>query len=351
MNGWDMNNWDSLQYFLATAREGSLTSAAQTLGVSNSTIAHRISTLENKLGSRLFEHTVSGLVVTQAGLDMIQTARRVKKEMALLDRQILSRDMTMDGLLRISAPSTSVTAFLMPHIASFIEKHPEVEVDILSSDILASSDNTDADIAIRSVSKPPEELIGKCLAPVTKAVYASSNYLAKHLCTARTIRDSSDHRWVWWGSAGASPLWISKHFPSARPGCRVDTHQALVQAVKHGIGIGELYCKLGDADADLHRLYPFETNQDTSLWALYHHDLIHTARVRTFCLHMVESFAHEQLLASGNERSQPLPGNDYTGRLNLALYPATTPPSDEDKPEDVDEEEDEDENEYASESR
>ena len=298
-----MNDWDDLRYFLATARNGSLTRAAQTLGVNHSTVSRRISAFEDKLGARLFDRSVSGFVVTQAGQEMMQTAQRVEEEIALLDRQILSRDMTMKGRLRIATPAALIATFLMPHIASFAQKHPGVEIDILSSDTLVNLHNHEADVAIRSISTPSESLVGRRLTPVAKAIYASSSYLEQHQCCAQTIRDDANHRWIWLTRAGASPSWLSNHFPSARPGCRVDTLLALIQAVKNGLGIGELHCRFGDADPDLHRLYPFETALDTDFWVLYHPDLRHTARVRAFTSHIAEAFARERHLYAGKETS------------------------------------------------
>ncbi len=294
-----MNDWDELRYFLATARQGSLTRAAQTLGVNHSTVSRRITAFESKLGTRLFDRSVSGFVVTQAGQEMMPTAERIEKEIALLDRQILSRDMTMTGPLRIATPPALIATFLMPHIASFTEQHPRVEIDILSSDALVNMHNHEADIAIRSTDAPPENLIGRRLVPVAKAIYASTKYLKHHNCCNQTIRDGPEHRWISITHEGAKPAWVSKNFPKARPGCRVDTLLALLQAVKHGIGIGELYCRFGDTDPDLRRLYPFNTRLERDIWVLYHPDLRHTARVRAFTSHIAEAFARERHLYAG----------------------------------------------------
>lgn len=294
-----MNNWDDLRYFLAVARDGSLTRAAQTLGVNHSTVSRRITAFEDKLGARLFDRSVSGFVVTQAGQEMMQTTERVEKEITLLDRQILSRDMTMTGPLRIATPAALIATFLMADIASFATQNPDVEINILSSDALINLHNHEADVAIRSTATPPENLIGRRLTPVAKAVYASSKYLEHHKCNARTIRDHREHRWVCSSREGTNPSWLTKYFPSARTGCQVDTLLALIQAVKHGIGIGELHCRFGDTDPDLHRLYPFKTKLDTDFWILYHPDLHHTARVRAFTSHIAEAFARERHLYAG----------------------------------------------------
>jgi len=294
-----MNDWDDLRYFLATAREGSLTRAAQMLGVNHSTVSRRISAFEDKLGARLFDRSVSGFVVTQAGQEMMQTAMRIEKEITLLDRQMLSRDMTMTGRLRIATPAALIATFLMPHIASFSLKYPSVEIDIQSSDTLINLHNHEADIAIRSIKNPSESLMGRRLTPVAKAIYASSSYLERHGCCARSIRDGIQHRWVQSKSNNDVPAWVLKHFPSAQIGCRVNTLLARIQAVKHGIGIGELHCRFGDSDPELHRIYPFETVLDTDFWVLYHPDLRHTARVRAFTSHIAEAFNRERDLYAG----------------------------------------------------
>ena len=81
-------NWDDLRFFLATARDGSLSAAAHTLEVNQSTVSRRIAAFEAKLETRLFDRLPSGHVLTPAGIALLDMAERVEAEVTTIERQV-----------------------------------------------------------------------------------------------------------------------------------------------------------------------------------------------------------------------------------------------------------------------
>ena len=75
-------NWDDLKYFLAVARSGTLRGGADSIEVNHTTLTRRLSVMEERVGSRLFDRSKQGLVLTQLGEELLPHAQRVEEEMA-----------------------------------------------------------------------------------------------------------------------------------------------------------------------------------------------------------------------------------------------------------------------------
>ncbi len=73
-------NWDDLKFFLAVARSGTIRGGADSIQVNHTTLTRRLSLMEDSIGSRLFDRSRQGLVLTQLGEDLLPHARRVEEE-------------------------------------------------------------------------------------------------------------------------------------------------------------------------------------------------------------------------------------------------------------------------------
>ena len=111
-------------------RTGTVRAAAGTLGVSHSTVARRIDTMERKLAGRLFDRLPTGYVVTAAGEDMLKVAELVENEMDGLERRILGHDRKLAGRVRVTMVDGLATGLLMPHLADFTRKYPDIELEV-----------------------------------------------------------------------------------------------------------------------------------------------------------------------------------------------------------------------------
>ena len=85
-------NWDDLKFFLAVARTGTLRGGADSIDVNHTTLQRRLSIMEDRVGSRLFDRSKQGLVLTQLGEDLMPYAKRVEEEMTAASRVIVGRD-------------------------------------------------------------------------------------------------------------------------------------------------------------------------------------------------------------------------------------------------------------------
>lgn len=116
-------DWNDLRYFLAVAQGGSLSSAAQQLGVSVSTVSRRIDTLEQSLKLRLFRPHRDGYDLTPDGQGLLPAAEQAAAEMRHFERKAKGADGRATPV-RIDAPELIAQDLLMPAIAAFMQDHP-----------------------------------------------------------------------------------------------------------------------------------------------------------------------------------------------------------------------------------
>ncbi len=287
-------DWDHYRYFLALARKGSVTAAAAHHGVSHTTVSRRIAALEERLGCRLFEKLPSGYQLTPDGDEIVPYAEEMEQSAFALDRSVYGRDSKLRGEIRLNIPESILTPLLLPDICAFAAANPEIEIRLLVSDRVSNIQNREADIAVRLTDAPEEYLVGRRLTEIAYAVYGSYS-------------GSQAEKWILWNHEDAPPGRHGAQFPGYRVGIRVDSMLSKVAAVKHGGGIAELPCFIGDADDGLVRLTPAEREHGWNIWVITHEDLIKTRRVRTLldALYAAIECKADLILGRMEERSHP----------------------------------------------
>jgi DNA-binding transcriptional LysR family regulator len=153
----------------------------------------------------------------------------------------------------------------------------------------------DADVAIRPAKDPPETLIGRRIATIAFAIYASRHYLARH----RRTDDLAAHQWVGPDDslAGTSVAqWMRSELPESEITLRADSLLRLRQAARAGLGLAALPCYLGETSPDLVCVHRPIAAMQTALWILTHEDLRHTARIRAFTEFAANAFGRRRPL-------------------------------------------------------
>ncbi|MGH1570106.1 LysR family transcriptional regulator [Methylobacterium sp. P31] len=276
-------DWDEFRFVKAVADGNSLTAAAAQLGINHSTAFRRLGALEARLDVRLFERLRTGYVPTPAGQAMIEAANRIETDVTQFARAIAGRGETPSGELRVTAPTSFATSLLMPILAAFRARYPDIRVDLILAEEALNLSRRDADVAIRASRDPSETLVGRRLTGIAWAVYGRAE---------RDYGDLSQATWVSPGPAVAGGLFarfVEARVPAERIGLRINTVTGLDMAVAAGLGIGPLPCFGADADPTLRRLSGPHPELGTDLWALTHPDLRHAARVRVFMDHVAEA--------------------------------------------------------------
>lgn len=280
-------DWDELRYVLALARSRTLSAAGASLRVTHTTVSRRLGTLEARLGVRLFDRTPDGFLPTPAGQDLIHVAEQVEDEVLAVESRIQGRDAQLGGALRVSMVDY---LFLGVHEAfsTFIERYPGVELTLTASDAQVSLLRREADVVLRLTDRPGENLIGRRLADVRFAPYASQTLVERYGADAPL----GAYPWVAWDERLDGRwihAWLAENAPGARIAVRIDENAILRrQAVCSGMGAFFLPCFEGDGLPGVVRLR--EPIFMRPLWLLTLPELRHTTRVRAFRDHLTEAF-------------------------------------------------------------
>ena len=170
-----MLEWDDLRHVLAVHREGSMTRAADALGVARTTVGRRLRQSEARLGVRLFDRTPEGLVATVAGRDLAETAVRVEEEILASEGRVLGRDAALRGPLRVSVADFIYEGYA-PIFGRFVERYPGISLTVSTTDGYVSLRRREADVAIRLGNQPDDTLVGRRIAQVHFALYAAESH-------------------------------------------------------------------------------------------------------------------------------------------------------------------------------
>ncbi|MGR9053843.1 MAG: LysR family transcriptional regulator [Gammaproteobacteria bacterium] len=306
-------DWDDLKYVLALNRYGSVRVAADKIGVSHSTVARRIEAFEKYLAIRLFDRTPGGCSITAAGEEVLAIAERMEAEIHGLERRVVGRDQQLAGDIRVTMVDVLCTHLLMPHMAEFAKRYPEISLDVVvSHDVSFDAldlGRREADVALRFTQKPPDSLIGKRLTKMYCAPYVSKAYFAQH-----DFGPGSTAGWIDCVKRGDFPEWIRKSdFPHIPAKVFFESLLLQFEAAKAGMGIGMLPAFLGDSEPLLQRLTPGVVYPSYDLWLLTYIDMRTTARLRVFSEFIAEAISSHKALIEG--RCEPIQPCDTLLRL------------------------------------
>ena len=288
--------WDDRRYFLAVARTSSIRKAAQSLGVSRSTVLRRVTALEAALGIRLFERLPNGYFTTAAGEELQASAERMETEAIETDRRLAGRDNRPAGSLRVSLPAVFLAAPLINVFAAFDRSQPDIRLELLTSYGMADLKRREADVALRISNDPDENLIGRRIARVARSCYVDEATAEK----ARTEATPEGLQWIGWSNSSESAQWYRESaFANVPAGPIIDDPNATLEAVRAGMGMAILPCFMGDPAAGVSRMPPGDLLLEQDLWILTHRDLRHTARVAVFTQFMADAFTEFRPLFEG----------------------------------------------------
>jgi DNA-binding transcriptional LysR family regulator len=297
-------DWSALRDFLAVAKTGSLSRAAQTLNISQPTLSRRIAALEEQLGARLFVRTPRGLLLTDDGEAVLEGARRVETEALAIERKADASQQSLNGLVRISLTEGLGTMWLPGKLAAFHKLHPGLCVEILIDNRAVDLVRREADIAVRMFRPQQPDLIAKHVGDVVMGMYAAKSYLKLH-GTPERAEDLKKHTLVGFDESmgGRNPAvqTLESHFERDRIIHRSNSFLGQLSATRSGIGLGVHDCFLADAAPELVRLMPRYFHHKLEVWLVTHPDVRRSARIRAVYDFISAAFAEDRAMLLGEE--------------------------------------------------
>lgn len=275
-------DWNLIRSFLAVMDGGSLMAAARRLGSSQPTLGRHVAELERQLGCVLFERDGRSLVATPRAHDLAATARTMEMGALQIARRAAGAAQTAAGPVRISA-SQPVACFVLPPILARLRAlHPDIQIELVSSNAVADLLRREADIAVRMRAPETSDLIARRIGEMTLGAYASRDYLQRR-GTPRAPADLAKHDLIGNDRTREVQRGIAQSglsLPESRFVLRTDDLIAYWQAVRCGLGIGFVADSLAASDPAVVPVLTMIAIPPIPVWLVVHRDLRHSARIR-----------------------------------------------------------------------
>jgi len=265
--------WDDVGYFLAVARQGSLSAAARLLGVEHATVARRVGALEARIALRLFDRLPRAWVLTREGQALLAPAERLEQEALAFARAALAGNAKL-GPVRVSAPPLLASHFLVPRLAARAAQWAGIELELVGEVRNADLHRREADVALRLMRPEAPGLAGRRLGHLAFRLYGTADWAG---------RAPADWRFIGYGdSLRESPQQrVLERLAAGRPFLlRSNDLAALYQACRSGLGLAMLPRFLAGADPVLHELASEATPVRREIWCVLHPDVRRSPRVR-----------------------------------------------------------------------
>lgn len=242
-----MLDWNDLRFFLAVARTGSTLSASRNLKVSQATVSRRITALEEALGVQLFIRTASGYRLASRGEAVLGAAEAVEDSVCAFTAGVAAESRRLAGTVRLTTVESAANAWVIPALGLLRHRHPDIRVEVITTDENLDLLRGDADVALRFGSRPTQEaLIVRHLMDMEEAFYVSAE-MAERCGLPASLDEMGCYPLVLSVDRnGFVNNWVSENLPDAQIVYRANTLSGLIASVRSGIGASVLPCLMGD---------------------------------------------------------------------------------------------------------
>lgn len=292
-----MISWDDYRLILTIARAGGLPGAAQSLGVTLSTVFRRLERAEEKLGARLFDRLRGSYQPTDAGHELIRAAERMEQDALSADRAISGRDQLLTGTLRLTSSEALATCFLARHIPSFHKEHPGIKVEIISDNRLLSLAGREADIALRPHRPTEETLIARKAGTIKWGIYASKKS-CESLGNLTDLSALTEHVFIDW-DGGPATSWLKRTIAPTKVPIRTSSLITNAALTASDGFLAVLPCMLGMLWPGLSTVLAPLPDLAGELWVTTHEDMRGNARVRVLFNYLIKAAAADRVLFEG----------------------------------------------------
>lgn len=258
-----------LRTFCIAARYKSFRTAGEELFVTASAVSHQIKSLEEELGAQLFDRKSRELRLTETGKSLFEEVSPLIEQLdAVAAAYKVGAAITS---IRISVQPFFASEYFVPRLSEFTAKHPEIDIQVGTSDESSEKHPADADLSIRLFRSPPPNMRSHLLFPLRMAPAGSPEF--KKAMTVRNkkivsefpmiVHETRPKAWSQWAEAAAIQL------PESSKVVRLDSMIAVVRAAQRGIGAALVPVPIGDLwfkEGSIVRLFKQEYTADVSYY-------------------------------------------------------------------------------------
>lgn len=291
---------DALRLFVRAADVLNISAAGRQLGWAPAVSSAKLAKLEHHLGAELLHRTTRKVSLSLEGADFLPFAREIIAQEDAALAALGKQKTNIHGTLRFAASSTFAQLYIAPCLPKFLERHPDLKLDLRLSDVQFDLIEGSYDLALRNAPLVDSSLKGRKLANDRRVLCASPDYLAKH-GTPKTPEDLNAHHLIAFRDQRPRPLrgpgTTSAVFDpaTARGQLIMDDGNSQIQATRAGAGIS--LNALWSVHAELlagrliHVLPNFEAAEENVLWLIYPKSNVLSPKVRVFMDFLIEEIA------------------------------------------------------------
>jgi len=279
----DRLNWDDIRYFLEVARKGRLLSAAKRLGVNHTTVARRISALENALEVRLFEQDQTGFHLTASGETLLPLAQQLEDVTDLAKERVQSSGQTHSGMLRVGAPDGFGNSFLAARISEFMNTHTDLTLELVPIPVSPNLTKREVDLAISLEPSERKNIFCRKITDYRLFLYSSEVFLKRHNIDPAKAEQIDDYTFADYipEILYTDELSFNKHISNGLEGrFQSSTVLAQFEFVANGGGLGVLPYFMVEHDPRLVIVRPDKYAFTRSYWFLIPYEVRRLASVR-----------------------------------------------------------------------
>jgi DNA-binding transcriptional LysR family regulator len=237
-----MDRFADIETFVSVVDLGSFSAAADRLGTSKSAVSRRVSQLEQRLGARLLNRTTRRLSLTDAGRALHERARRILGDLDEAEAEVADTQSALRGRLKVATPLSFGLLHLRPALEAFLERHPDLEVELDLNDRQVDLVSEGFDLALRIGRLSDSSLVARRISTVRRITVASPAYLARHGTPAHPmeltghlgLRYSNLPRQEAWSYVAADGTELRPRVPDR---LAANNGEMLADAAERGLGI------------------------------------------------------------------------------------------------------------------
>lgn len=236
-----MNKFIAIKIFTRVAEEGGFTAAATKLGVSVSTVTKSVSRLEDELGAQLFTRTTRRINITDYGQAFYERCLAILADLEDAEAELRSGASAPRGRVRVVLPFSFGRVTVMPELPRFLEKHPQITLEVDFSDEAVDMIAKGYDIAVRTGELSDSRLNTRVLNRATQVTVAAPAYLARR-GTPESPDELAEHDCI---VARFGPEWTfrrpdgQRHSVRVSGSCIINSGDALREAAAAGVGLAQ----------------------------------------------------------------------------------------------------------------
>lgn len=294
-------DWDKLRIFHAVAEAGSFTSAGKELHMSQSAVSRQIAALEQELGVALFHRHSRGLILTEPGETLRETAREVFAKLAMTEATLSESRDRPSGRLTVTTTVAFASIWLTPRLREFHRLYPDIRLTLLTTDAALDLSMREADVGIRMGAPTEPDLVRRHLMTIHSHIYAAPAYLAEAGPLERPA-DLARHKLIVYGQGPleslANPNWLIdlSGDSSARDRIVLEANNVycMLQAVESGLGVASLPDYAVAEHTSLVRVLPDLQGPSFECYFVYAEEMRHSARLTVFRDYLQKQVARYQ---------------------------------------------------------